>query len=73
MVDASGSEYQTVARDGVHPEVAANSFQNTFLGNTSHPRISGLPQVLHDRIFRSIAAISGPRLTLETLTPTLTY
>ena len=67
LVGADSGEYQTVARDGVRLEVAVNSFQNTFLGNTSSPKISGLPQVLSDRILRSIAAISGPRLTLATV------
>ena len=48
------------------PKVAANSFQNTFLRNTSSPKISVLPQELLDRILRSITAISWPRLTLVT-------
>ena len=55
LVGASSSECQTVARDGVHPEVVANSSQNTSLNSTSSPRI-----------LRRIAAISGPRLTLAT-------
>ena len=60
LVGTTSGECQTVARDGVRPEIAANSSLNTFLGNSLSPRISGLPQVLANRSLRSIAATSGP-------------
>ena len=56
LVGTNISECQTLARDGARLEIAANSSQNTFLGNTLTPRISGLPQVLADRNLRSNAA-----------------
>ena len=59
FVRGSSSECRTVARDDVSTEVAASS-QNTLLGSTSCPRISGLLQMLPGRVLRSIAAISGP-------------
>ena len=48
-------------------EIAANSSLNTWLGSTSFPKISGLSQVLPDRVLRSIAASSLPILTLTTV------
>ena len=63
----SSSECKSVARDDVSPGVAASSSQNTSLGSTSFLKISGWPQVLPDRVLRSIAAIFGPILTLATV------
>ena len=48
-------------------KVVTNSFQNTFLGNTSSSRIYVLPLVLWHKILRSIAAIFRPRLSLATV------
>ena len=59
LAGSSNSECQTVARDHFGPEIAASSSQNALLCNTSSPRISGWPQVLPDRVLRSIAATSG--------------
>ena len=67
LVVTSMGECQIVAREGVSPDVATVSSRNTFLGNTSPSRISGLPQVLADKILRSTAATSGPGLTLATV------
>ena len=58
---------QTVATDDVSPGVAASFSQNSLLGSTSSLRIVGLPQICLTRVLRSIAATSGPRLTLATV------
>ena len=63
MVGGSSSECQTVAG----PEVAdlANSSHNTLLGSTSFSKNSGVSQLA---MFRgSIAATSGPRLSMATV------
>ena len=66
LVGTSSSECRQLP-ETVWPKVAANFFQNTFIGNTSSPRISALSQVLPDKILRIIAAISGTRLSLATV------
>ena len=48
----------TQLSDSVTEKIAANFSLNNLLGSTSFPKISGLSQVLPDRVLRSIAASS---------------
>ena len=65
LVGDSSGEYETVARHDVSLEAAASSSPNTVKHLVSH--VAGLPQLLFDQVLRSIAATSGPRLTLATV------
>ena len=56
-----------MARDSVCAEIAASPSLNTLLGSTSFPKFSGLVQVLHNRVLKSIAASSWPILVLATI------
>ena len=67
FIGSSSSEGHIIARDDVSSEAVASTSQNTLLSSTSSPRISGLLQVLPDRVLRSIVTTSGPRLTLATV------
>ena len=67
LVCCSSGECHTVVRDSVTAKIAASFSLNILLGSTSFPRISGLSQVLHGRVLKSIAASSWPILTLATI------
>ena len=59
LVGGSSGECHTVVRHSVTAKIAASFSLNTLLGSTSFPRISGLSQVLPDRVLKSIAASLG--------------